>query len=53
MDKSLMSLLKQKADVYKKNLQSLKLMCKDLVTIPLFTEPEETYVNLRYSWRLI
>lgn len=32
----------QTADVYKKNLQSLKFLCKDLVTLHPFPEHEET-----------
>ncbi|XP_044181302.1 uncharacterized protein LOC114971817 [Acropora millepora] len=42
-NRGLMSLLQQKVDVYKKNLQLLTSMCKDLVIFPNFEEPEETY----------
>ena len=44
VNRGLMSLLQQKVDVYKKNLQLLTSMCKDLVTFPNFEEPGETYL---------
>ncbi|XP_068674926.1 uncharacterized protein [Montipora foliosa] len=44
VNRGLMSLLQQKVDVYKKNLQILTSMCKDLVTFPNFEEPGETYL---------
>ena len=45
VDRGLMSLLQQKVDVYKKNLQLLTCMCKDSVSFPTFEEPEETYLQ--------
>lgn len=45
VDRGLMSLLQQKVDVYKKNLQLLTWMCKDSVLFPTFEEPVQTYLQ--------
>ena len=44
-NRGLRSLLKQRADHYRKKIQLLTCMCKDFVMFSSFAEPEETYLQ--------